>query len=108
MNSIGKNNNGGTAEENGTRDAKLKALMRREAAVKAALDALRELKKKQRNLDHETALKIHGLIGAAVAADLKTAAEETPQHRAYITEILDHYYVKGSGARTLLEANGWL
>ena len=93
---------------NGTREAKLTAMMRREAAVKAAMDAWRAEKKRQRSLNRETAGKIHTLIGAAVAADVETAGEQTPQRKTYISEILNHYYAKGSGARTLLEANGWL
>jgi hypothetical protein len=93
---------------NGTRDAKLKALMRREAAVKAALEALREEKKRQRSLNRATAGKIYTLIGAAVAADLETTSQETPQHKTYVSEILNQHYTKGSGGRALLEANGWL
>lgn len=87
---------------------RLDVLRRREAALKAAMDALRAEKKRQKSLNRETAMKIHALIGAAVATDLKTAGEETPQHKAYISEILNRYYAKGSGARALLEANGWL
>jgi hypothetical protein len=100
--------NGVSKPTNGTRDAKLTALMRREAAWKAAKEALREEKKRQRSINRETAEKIHTLVGAAVAADLATAAEKTPEHRAFITEILNQHYAKGSGARALLEANGWL
>ena len=45
---------------------------------------------------------------AVIAADVETAGEQTPQRKTYIGEILNHYYAKGSGARALLEANGWL
>jgi hypothetical protein len=84
-------------------------LTRREADVKAAMDALRAAKKKQRDLDRETAAKIHALLGAAIAADLEGATdEERAAYRAYITGVLGRTYEKKTSARALLEANGWL
>lgn len=108
MRSTGRNGNGTGHEPHGTAAEKLTALMRREAAVKAALGALREEKKRQRSINRATAGKINTLIGAAVTADVEAAGEDSPRRKTYISEILNHYYAEGSGARALLEENGWL
>jgi hypothetical protein len=82
--------------------------MRREEAVKEAVEALRAEKRRQTSLNRQTSAKIHSLIGAAVAADFELDGKATPAQRAYIGEALMRFYNEKSGARILLEANGWL
>lgn len=106
--SAGKSRNGNGHEPHGTAAEKLTTMIRRQEAVKEAMAALRAEKKRQRQMNRETAAKLHSLIGAAVAADLETKTEETPTRKAYIAEILSRHFEKQSGARALLEANGWL
>jgi hypothetical protein len=92
---------------NGT-NGRLDALMRREAEVKAATAALRAEKKRQKELNRETAAKIHALLGAAIAADLEIPTDENRAVRTHIREILARTYGKKSGARALLETARWL
>jgi hypothetical protein len=93
---------------NNGRNGRIDALTRREAEVKAAIAALRAEKKRQKELNRETAARVHALLGAAVAADLETATDQNRAVRAYIREVLGRTYGKTSGPRALLEAAGLL
>jgi len=87
---------------NGKPDA-LTKISRREEDAKAAL---KEIHARRRAQEKKDRLRLEGLIGFAVLADLEApdAAAESG-HRAYICQVLDRY-VTSASSRAFVRSKG--